>query len=123
MVADHVKDSDCTVDPETGLCVGCGVDHSGQCEKCSGKGYHFEGCPEIDGPAEVFVAPAIPLVLAPIARAAMALDLNGAFGGSSSYAEDEVDEGGALAFERFSFTLDRALDRSLSTYDTAKWSE
>lgn len=41
----HTKDSDCTVDPATLCCTTCGVDHSGQCSQCGGKGYHKETCP------------------------------------------------------------------------------
>lgn len=42
------KDSDCTVDPESGLCVECGVDHSGGCFECGGRGFHKSGCSEIE---------------------------------------------------------------------------
>jgi hypothetical protein len=44
----HTKESDCEVDPETGLCRGCGVDHSEECPECHGHGYHQDGCTEIE---------------------------------------------------------------------------
>ena len=40
----HEKDSDCDVDPQTNCCRVCGVDHSGQCPVCGGRGFHKEGC-------------------------------------------------------------------------------
>lgn len=48
-MTEHTKDSDCTVDPETGLCIECGVCHTlGDCPECGGKGYHVDGCSEMD---------------------------------------------------------------------------
>ena len=44
----HVKDSDCTVDHSTMLCKDCGVDHSGECIECSGRGFHKPNCPLIE---------------------------------------------------------------------------
>lgn len=44
----HTKDSDCTIEPETRLCKICGVDHSGQCDVCGGRGFHTETCPFSD---------------------------------------------------------------------------
>jgi hypothetical protein len=44
----HSKDEDCDVDIDTGLCRSCGVDHSGACASCDGRGFHRAGCPEAD---------------------------------------------------------------------------
>lgn len=33
---EHVRDSDCTIDPETLCCDVCGVDHSDECLDCGG---------------------------------------------------------------------------------------
>ena len=42
----HTKDADCTVDPETLLCQGCGVYHGDPCEQCGGAGFHrSDDCP------------------------------------------------------------------------------
>lgn len=46
-VADHTKDSDCTVDAETGCCTVCGVSHDGECRSCLGRGFHVENCSEV----------------------------------------------------------------------------
>lgn len=43
----HLQDSDCTVDPNTGCCQDCGVDHSEQCPECQGRGFHRMGCGRI----------------------------------------------------------------------------
>lgn len=43
--AQHTKDSDCTVDLETLCCTICGVDHSGECLDCGGRGFHKPECP------------------------------------------------------------------------------
>ncbi len=48
----HTQDSDCTVDPETGLCTVCGVLHGEPCILCGGRGYHALDCAELD-PIEV----------------------------------------------------------------------
>jgi hypothetical protein len=40
----HLRDEDCAVDPETDCCSICGVDHSGQCPICGGRGFHRFGC-------------------------------------------------------------------------------
>lgn len=41
---DHTQDSDCSVDPETLSCALCGVDHSGECLDCGGRGFHKPTC-------------------------------------------------------------------------------
>jgi hypothetical protein len=41
----HVQDSDCTIDPAIDTCSVCGVDHSGECARCHGRGYHTGECP------------------------------------------------------------------------------
>jgi len=46
--ADHNRDADCDVDPETLACRGCGVAHGDSCPKCDGRGYHEETCSIID---------------------------------------------------------------------------
>ncbi len=43
-LSDHQKDSDCTVNPETLMCDGCGVDHSEECPDCGGRGFHQNEC-------------------------------------------------------------------------------
>lgn len=43
----HLQDSDCSVDPKTGCCKDCGVDHSEQCPECQGRGFHRMGCGRI----------------------------------------------------------------------------
>lgn len=43
----HETDSDCTVGPD-GLCVECGVDHTGECPECCGRGFHKDGCIDAD---------------------------------------------------------------------------
>lgn len=48
MMADHVKDSDCTLNPETNECIECGVLHGDPCLDCGGRGFHKEGCPGMD---------------------------------------------------------------------------
>jgi hypothetical protein len=42
--SDHSKDADCTVDPATGGCFVCGVDHSDECPECGRHGFHLDGC-------------------------------------------------------------------------------
>jgi hypothetical protein len=39
----HFTDADCTVDPDTGCCEECGVEHADPCI-CGGRGYHVKGC-------------------------------------------------------------------------------
>ena len=41
----HIDDSECTVDPDTLLCMYCGVDHSEQCIDCGRRGFHSDTCP------------------------------------------------------------------------------
>ena len=43
----HATDTDCTIDPATDCCTICGVDHSGECPDCHGRGFHRPGCPEL----------------------------------------------------------------------------
>ena len=43
----HYRDEDCTVDPKTGCCIQCGVDHSTICGQCGGMGFHRAGCSEV----------------------------------------------------------------------------
>jgi hypothetical protein len=43
----HRQDSDCTVDPETGCCIECGVGHGDPCLTCNGCGYHTDDCAEL----------------------------------------------------------------------------
>jgi hypothetical protein len=40
----HRQDSDCTVDPNTGSCIVCHVDHSSMCPECKGRGFHKPNC-------------------------------------------------------------------------------
>lgn len=40
----HNKDTDCTVDPETDLCTGCGVEHGAPCYHCRARAFHLAGC-------------------------------------------------------------------------------
>jgi hypothetical protein len=40
----HTTDSQCTIDPATGCCVQCGVDHSALCPACKGRGFHDPNC-------------------------------------------------------------------------------
>ena len=43
----HERDNDCVVDEQTGCCVDCGVDHSGRCVICDGRGFHRNDCPKV----------------------------------------------------------------------------
>ncbi len=43
--SEHEQDADCTVDPETNLCVVCGVEHAEPCPDCGGRGFHKPDCP------------------------------------------------------------------------------
>lgn len=43
--AEHTKDEDCCVDPETGSCRVCGVVHGEPCGSCGGEAFHRSGCP------------------------------------------------------------------------------
>jgi hypothetical protein len=47
-VQDHRKDEDCTVDPQTGTCIACGVEHGDPCPECGGRAYHEDRCRESD---------------------------------------------------------------------------
>lgn len=42
--ANHIKDSDCTVNEDTECCDGCGVCHSEECPDCGGRGFHKPTC-------------------------------------------------------------------------------
>lgn len=46
----HRRDEDCRrIDAETGCCVDCGVDHSGEpCGGCGQRAFHAAGCPASD---------------------------------------------------------------------------
>lgn len=41
----HTKPADCTVDPASHCCTGCGVDHTSPCVLCSQYGFHADTCP------------------------------------------------------------------------------
>lgn len=43
-MATHTKDSDCTIDPETDLCTGCGAKHGAPCYHCRAHAFHRPGC-------------------------------------------------------------------------------
>lgn len=45
LIKDHTKDEDCTPDPATDLCIGCGVHHGEPCAACGGKAFHRDDCP------------------------------------------------------------------------------
>lgn len=45
---EHTKDSDCTID-ENDSCTDCGVWHAYPCTECAGRGFHKDGCSEIEG--------------------------------------------------------------------------
>ena len=45
----HSQDSDCTVNPETNCCYGCGVEHGDPCPVCGGRGYHRADCGNNEG--------------------------------------------------------------------------
>ena len=47
---EHTQDADCTIDPDTDSCEHCGVDHSGDCPDCQGKGFHADSCPQMLNP-------------------------------------------------------------------------
>lgn len=44
MMADHNRDEDCTVNPDTDECYECGVYHGDPCASCGGQGYHRSAC-------------------------------------------------------------------------------
>lgn len=49
VLTEHAADTDCTVDPETGLCVDCLVSHEGPpCGTCGGLAFHLPTCREVD---------------------------------------------------------------------------
>ena len=47
--AEHTKDEDCDVDPETDCCRVCGVHHAEPCPECGGCGFHRGACSLSDG--------------------------------------------------------------------------
>ena len=51
-MADHIRDEDCTLGWDD-CCVACGVHHADPCERCGGRGFHREACPESDATCEV----------------------------------------------------------------------
>lgn len=40
----HTRDSDCTIDPQTGCCTVCGVEHREPCPDCGHTAFHSAGC-------------------------------------------------------------------------------
>ena len=44
----HHKDSDCTTLDENDMCTGCQVYHGPACSECGGRGFHVDGCSEIE---------------------------------------------------------------------------
>ena len=53
----HSVDGDCSVDPVTDTCRGCGVHHGNPCPECTGRAFHRPGCsryvlaiPDVPGP-------------------------------------------------------------------------
>lgn len=42
--ANHLQDSDCSVNPQTQLCSYCGVLHGEPCVHCGARAYHRPGC-------------------------------------------------------------------------------
>jgi hypothetical protein len=42
----HTRDGDCTLDADD-TCTTCGVYHGDACDRCGGRGFHAEDCPEI----------------------------------------------------------------------------
>lgn len=44
----HTKDAHCIVNPNTDLCVSCGVQHGEPCASCGGRGFHTEECSDSD---------------------------------------------------------------------------
>lgn len=45
--AEHSRDEDCDVDPESDCCRLCGVYHGDPCPECRGRGFHVDGCSEV----------------------------------------------------------------------------
>ena len=48
----HNTDKDCTLDADDG-CTVCGVYHGDRCDECGGRGFHVDGCSEIEHEADV----------------------------------------------------------------------
>lgn len=46
-MTEHTRDADCTIDPETLCCTGCGVDHGAPCADCGGGAFHLDACPRL----------------------------------------------------------------------------
>jgi len=40
----HSKPADCNIDPDTRICIECGVDHSDPCPWCEQTGFHHPDC-------------------------------------------------------------------------------
>ena len=40
----HSEDSECRVDPETDLCLDCGVLHAEACPECGNRAFHSPNC-------------------------------------------------------------------------------
>lgn len=46
----HNRDADCTLDAD-GTCTTCGTYHGDPCSACKGRGFHEEGCPNVEAAA------------------------------------------------------------------------
>jgi hypothetical protein len=66
--APYIDDSD--------ACTVCGVDHSGQCDACGGRGFHAPGCR--DAEEAIDLAAIVGVVAATLADAPVAGDYDGA---------------------------------------------
>lgn len=44
----HSHDSECIVDPETDLCLICGVMHGQPCTDCGQRAFHLDNCREME---------------------------------------------------------------------------
>ena len=48
-MTDHNHDDDCILGPDD-CCTECGVYHGDPCDECGGRGFHRDGCSEIEEP-------------------------------------------------------------------------
>lgn len=46
-IPEHTADEHCTLGAD-GACTECGVTHNEQCSECGGRGFHRDGCSEIE---------------------------------------------------------------------------